>query len=90
MKRKEGSGKNISDAKKKAYREKASRKIVCIETNEEFFTFKEAADILRERFPKVCSDGIKRCISGSQKSSGGLHFRIKKFSTKYAGVFELP
>ena len=78
MKRKEGSGKNISDAKKKAYREKASRKIVCIETNEEFFTFKEAADILRERFPKVCSDGIKRCISGSQKSSGGLHFRIKK------------
>lgn len=78
MKRKEGTGKNISDAKKKAYREKVDRKIICIETNEEFFTFKEAADTLRKKFPKVCSDGIKRCISGSQKSSGGLHFEIKK------------
>ena len=78
MKRKDGSGKNISEAKKKAYREKATRMIVCIETGEEFYTFEEAENCLRKKFPKVCKDGIKRCISGSQKSSGGLHFEIKK------------
>jgi hypothetical protein len=46
-KRKEGTGKNISIAKKKAYRKKATRAIVCIETNEEFYTFAEASEILR-------------------------------------------
>lgn len=76
-KRKEGTGKNISLALKKAYRQKVNRFIVCIETGEKFYTFMEAGQTLRKRYPKVNSDGIKRCISGKQNSCGGLHFKIE-------------
>ena len=49
--------------------------ILCIETNEKFFSTADAAEKLRQKFPKVNRDGIKRVLSGKQSSSGGLHFK---------------
>ena len=49
--------------------------ILCIETNEKFFSTADAVEKLRQKFPKVNRDGIKRVLSGKQSSSGGLHFK---------------
>lgn len=67
--------KNISLGKKVAFRKKATTMILCIETNEKFFSTADAAEKLRQKFPKVNRDGIKRVLSGKQSSSGGLHFK---------------
>ena len=75
MKRKEGTGKNISEAKKKAYREKATTLILCIETGETFYSSYEAEEILRKSFPKVNADCIKIAVKDNKRTSGGLHFK---------------
>lgn len=75
MKRKEGTGQNISEAKKLKFREKATRKILCIETGETFYTLTEATNVLRSRYPKINKKGISFNLKGKNQQTQGLHFR---------------
>lgn len=76
LKRKAGTGKNISEAKIEANRKKAKEKIRCIETGDEEFSSIQMEKLMRKKYSgcKVNKKGILNSLKNKDSTSDGFHF----------------